>query len=143
MRKNNFMSVFAKIMRLKSGCWVWLGNTAPNGYGLIRINGEYMGAHRVAWLAMGNEIPEGKQIDHICCRKNCVNPQHLQVVTGSENQRLGYERQSLCRRGLHLKKIGYSICPLCREQNRRRLRSSPATKRYQMMWQRKRRSSVE
>ena len=32
-------------------------------------------------------IPEGLQIDHLCRNKECVNPDHLEPVTGSQNMK--------------------------------------------------------
>lgn len=43
-------------------------------------------AHHVFWtLANHRPIPDGMEIDHICCRPNCINPKHLQVLTPAEN----------------------------------------------------------
>jgi len=30
-------------------------------------------------------IPDGKQLDHLCRNHACVNPSHLEVVSGREN----------------------------------------------------------
>lgn len=67
-----------------SGCILWTGASRGTYYGGIR--GEL--AHRVAWcLASGLQIPPDLQIDHLCRRKLCVNPEHLEVVTGLVNVR--------------------------------------------------------
>ena len=45
-----------------------------------------MVAHRVAWmLHTQRHIPDGLVIDHLCYNKSCVNPDHLEAVTDSEN----------------------------------------------------------
>jgi hypothetical protein len=42
-------------------------------------------AHRVAWYDAHGEIPSGMVVNHICKTRNCVNAQHLQIVTPREN----------------------------------------------------------
>ncbi|KPC66443.1 hypothetical protein ADL27_59345 [Streptomyces sp. NRRL F-6602] len=61
-------------------CWMWTGST--NGrYG--RIGKQY--AHRLAYESAKGPIPEGLQIDHLCRNTLCVNPEHLEAVTGRVN----------------------------------------------------------
>lgn len=65
----------------EAGCWVWQKYTTPKGYGRIgRLR-----AHRVAFEVFRGTIPAGLEIDHLCRVRNCVNPDHLEPVTGREN----------------------------------------------------------
>lgn len=66
-------------------CWLWLGAMDSKGYGRMRVNKRYKGAHRVAYELWRGEIPEGLVLDHLCKRPDCVNPQHLEPVTQREN----------------------------------------------------------
>ena len=69
------------------GCWIWQRGLNPvSGYGQTS-SGEY--AHRMMYRKHEGEIPEGMQIDHLCRVKACINPDHLEVVTRSENARRG------------------------------------------------------
>lgn len=34
-------------------------------------------------------MPLGLELDHLCRQRDCVNPQHLEAVTHSENTRRG------------------------------------------------------
>lgn len=136
MKPNSYRAVFERIKRVPGGCWIWQGNTAPNGYGLIRVGGKWIGAHRAAFMAVGGVIPEGKEIDHLCAVKNCVNPEHMEAVTKSVNLRRVFERRKICSNG-HLKAIGISVCGSCHAANRKRFRSSEKHKAYQRLWHRK------
>jgi len=46
-------------------------------------------AHRLAYERARGPIPEGKQVDHLCRQRDCVNPEHLELVTQVENIRRG------------------------------------------------------
>ena len=79
----------AKVERIPfMGCWVWMGATHENGYGVIGRTGKGSGnerAHRLAYKLYRGEIPEGKFILHKCGNANCVNPWHLEPGTAKEN----------------------------------------------------------
>lgn len=63
-------------------CWIWTGQVDKNGYG--RHGARY--AHRYAYeITTGSRIFQGKQIDHICHNRACVNPDHLRSVTNKQN----------------------------------------------------------
>ncbi len=70
-------------------CWQWMGAGAGKGYGKIGVvvdgKPSYPYAHRVAWEILVGEIPEGKELDHLCKNRRCVNPDHLEPVTRRQN----------------------------------------------------------
>ena len=73
-----------------TGCWLWTGGvtggvSGPKLYGVMKIKGKRAMAHRVAYELYVGEIPEGLIIDHLCRQPCCVNPDHLEPVTPSEN----------------------------------------------------------
>ena len=44
-------------------------------------------AHRWAYELMVGKIPPGMELDHKCLETGCVNPEHMEVVTPTENKR--------------------------------------------------------
>jgi hypothetical protein len=73
-----------------TGCWIWQLSTA-NGYGQVWFFGRLYRAHRLFYILLVGDIPEGLQIDHRCRLRLCVNPDHLEAVTGPENVRRSLE----------------------------------------------------
>lgn len=74
-----------KVIRVDSGCWLWIGATRPNGYGNVNINGRTTGAHRASWALHHGSIPDGMQVLHRCDVRNCVNPAHLFLGSQRDN----------------------------------------------------------
>lgn len=66
-------------------CWLWTAGLDKDGYGVFYFRRRNRKAHRVAWFATRGAIPKGMVINHTCRHRNCVNPQHLNMVTASEN----------------------------------------------------------
>jgi len=77
-------------------CWKWSGARMPCGYGRFQVDTVKAGgrkrpsgvlAHRYAYELFVGPIPAGLTIDHLCRNTSCVNPEHLEPVTLSENTR--------------------------------------------------------
>lgn len=72
-------------------CWNWLASCQKLGYGQFPIRPPQRKlitpvAHRVAFQLHYGYLPEaGKQVDHICGNRKCVNPAHLREVTVKQN----------------------------------------------------------
>lgn len=65
-------------------CWLWTSAKTPHGYGLITIKQKTHYAHRVMYMLYNGTIPDGLDVRHKC-RNKCVNPEHLELGTRSEN----------------------------------------------------------
>lgn len=72
---------------VRGRCHVWTGYCHNSGYGVFWLRTGSVKAHRVSFVMHGGKIPRGWQVDHLCRNTSCVNPDHLQAVTDSENQR--------------------------------------------------------
>lgn len=74
-----------------SPCHLWNGPTSGNGrgggYGRMSLDGRTVAVHLVVYTHYHGYIPGNKQIDHLCNRRLCCNPQHLELVTHLKNQR--------------------------------------------------------
>jgi hypothetical protein len=74
------------------GCWIWQGSIGRHGYGRLKWNGKSCSAHRVMYEITKGIIKNGLVIDHLCSVKACVNPDHLEAVTLSENSQRAWDR---------------------------------------------------
>lgn len=83
---------FAKV-EFTDTCWLWTASKDKDGYGrffLFHPTRRQVAAHRWLYEFCVGDIPEGRpQLDHVlawgCTNRHCVNPDHLEPVTGTEN----------------------------------------------------------
>ena len=66
------------------GCIVFTG-TPSQTYPRMTYQGKYRRPHRVVYEALVGPIPDGLELDHLCFNRRCVNPNHMEPVTGYEN----------------------------------------------------------
>lgn len=124
-------------------CWLWTAGTMQ-GYGVFstRVNGKgkMHRAHRYAFELVHGPIADGLTLDHLChtqddscmggnsCpHRRCVNPDHLEPTSGTDNVLRGRSlaalnfRKTHCLRGhqftptnTYLTKNGGRACLTCR-----------------------------
>jgi len=128
-----------KIAADTSGCWNWTGATNSSGYSSVFYGGKSWLGHRVAYTVTVGQIPVGLTIDHLCRNKGCVNPEHLEAVTGAENNRRAAEAITHCRHGhslagdnlqiKHRARGDQRVCATCNRETsrsyRERIKGSP------------------
>ena len=73
-------------------CWLWTTHQVDDGYGKIQVgplDRKRIGAHRVSWyLNNPGGFPSISQVvRHRCDNPPCVNPDHLEIGTVSDNNR--------------------------------------------------------
>jgi hypothetical protein len=92
----------------ETGCLRWQGpNGSPEdrtGYGYISGTKGHptRRAHNIAWERVHGPVPPGLILDHVwdrgCRWKDCVNVEHLEPVTFSENSRRAGKNKAFRRR---------------------------------------------
>jgi HNH endonuclease len=83
-----------------TGCRIWTGKRGKRRGGgedgrlNIRINGRHVTrrAHRISFEVFNGPIPEGYEVDHCCVNSLCIEPTHLEAVTGVVNNQRRAER---------------------------------------------------
>ena len=76
-----------------SGCWLWLGST-NKGYGRKSYHGKLEYGHRLSYKLYIGPISDEMELDHLCRTPCCVNPDHLEPVSHTENVRRHWTTQS-------------------------------------------------
>lgn len=83
---------WSKVAISNDGCWEWTGALNSGGYGQswagVSGNGRrvQVRAHKLAYVALVGAFDDTTlQLDHLCRNRRCVNPRHLEPVTGRVN----------------------------------------------------------
>lgn len=138
--QNKIEYAHCDVADLDPKCWNWTGARSSRGYGSVGHQKRVWSTHKLAYILLVGEVPDGLQIDHLCRNKRCCNPAHLEAVTGKVNcERTEAAQKTRCAQGHPLvppnllikkRKSGLTIrnCRVCQLDYQRRAR---ATKRKQ------------
>lgn len=75
---------------LEGDCWCWTGWTNGRGHGRVQIDGVSWYVHRWCFEQFYKiQLFSGQVIDHLCRRRPCFQPLHLECVTALENYQRG------------------------------------------------------
>ena len=77
----------SKVRVDKNGHWIFNGWPDEKGYRKFWFAGKNLWAHRFSQQVFNRELKRGEQANHAdCCRTpGCVNPDHMNALTVSEN----------------------------------------------------------
>ena len=91
------------ILDEETSCLVWQAGK-NQGYGILSHKRKLLKAHRVAYQVHVGFLEEGSIVHHVCANRACVNPQHLQQVSPTNNVAEMLERQYYISRIAELEK---------------------------------------
>lgn len=86
--------------KMANGCWDWKRETHL-GYGREYYMGRRWRAHRLSYETFVGPIPDGLVLDHLCRNRGCINPDHLEPVTGRENTLRGEGSSAVLAKRTH------------------------------------------
>lgn len=83
---------FTRWVESSDGCKISTYSVASHGYAQVGWMTNEHGhggttAHRAAWVHVNGQIPAGMTVDHICKNRQCVNTDHLRLLSNFENAR--------------------------------------------------------
>lgn len=116
-----------------AGCWLLPIQKGHDGY--VRVNAQSWGgfkyAHRVVFAHTHCQpIDNDLTIDHLCRNRNCINPDHLELVPLLENlARRPFENKGMrthCRKGHQYdgrNSLNRATCSSCSRDARRRYKA--------------------
>lgn len=92
---------FFEKVKITETCWEWTG-TKVQGYGwFTQANKKTIGAHLWLYKQKFGPLTEGKELDHLCRNRKCVNLSHLELVTKKENILRGISPPAINARKTH------------------------------------------
>lgn len=122
-----------KVFAAPSGCWEWTAHRSGNGYGQFWNGERLVAAHRFSYELLIGPIPYGLTLDHLCRNRGCVNPWHVEPITGRDNTLRGISFSAInaakthCINGhpffgdnLRVTANGYRRCRTCDYETSRR-----------------------
>lgn len=111
--------LYGRTIKTESGCLEFQGGRDKDGYGYCMGHGERK-AHRLSYVLSYGPVPSGMLVRHKCDNPCCVNPEHLELGTASDNMK---DRSARGRHPVGAKASQTKITPGQRAEIVRRLRA--------------------
>lgn len=87
MTRNEHRTIkrFEKKYAERGDCWIWTAGTKKKGtYPVFHYDGSSRAAHRVSYEMFVGDLSRDKIVSQTCDNSLCVNPDHLEIITWSE-----------------------------------------------------------
>ncbi|CAE6713637.1 hypothetical protein R75461_01178 [Paraburkholderia nemoris] len=124
------------------GCWIWIGALFENsGYARVKRDGKDQVAHRAIYEEIAGPVEPELELDHLCRVRCCVNPSHVEPVTGRVNVLRGETivrenwRKTHCHKGhplfgenLFVRRDGRRRCRTCERATQKKIKKNPISK---------------
>lgn len=117
--------LYGRTIRTELGCLEFQGGRDKDGYGYCMGHGERK-AHRLSYVLSYGPIPEGLQVRHKCDNPSCVNPEHLELGTASDNMK---DRSARGRHPTGSKASRTKLTPEQRQEIKRRKQAGEVQRR--------------
>lgn len=78
---------------LETGCWEYGGYVTDDGYGFVRLGGKGWLVHKLVYAHFKGDVPEGRELDHLCRNRACAHFDHVEPVTRAVNLERGINWQ--------------------------------------------------
>ena len=145
---NRAEDALTRIVVTETGCWLWKNDPNSEGYGRWKMANVHYPAHRFVYELVRGSIAHGLTLDHLCRKKLCVNPNHLDPVPIAVNIMRGEgvaarnARKTHCAKGhlfggdnLVIKDGGHHrVCRICRNAQARQM--TPVQRAHRNEWKR-------
>lgn len=126
--KEIFKRFYEKISVSENNCWNWNACKDKDGYGwFVLFKRKMWYAHRASYLIHNGFLPNDLLVRHNCDNPSCVNPNHLELGTDSQNKkdsvirkRHKESKKTHCKNGhefsmdnLRINSRGNRVCKIC------------------------------
>ncbi|PYQ25660.1 MAG: HNH endonuclease [Acidobacteria bacterium] len=140
-----FEKLLGRIEQSPTGCWLYTGGIGDHGYARFYLprrgskRPRLRWGHQVAYELFIGSVPAGRQLDHTCRVRHCINPTHVEPVTQKINLLRGVGFSAINARKTHCpeghpydslntwhRQTGARRCRTCHRQSERRRRTQRA-----------------
>lgn len=102
-------------------CLIWTGYINRDGYARFQTPDGLKMVHRYVWERSKGTIPEGLEVNHTCFNRACINLDHLELVTKSQNAQYRRGAQPNSKSGIrnvHQRGDGWIVRLKVKQRNR-------------------------